>query len=55
MKGLYSLTVSANYRLIIKPKNEDYSAESLINCDTFIIEGVIDYHGKGSKRNWIIP
>ena len=55
MKGSYSLTVSANYRLIIKPKTKDQSAESLINCDTFIIEGVIDYHGKGSKRNWIIP
>lgn len=54
-KGSYSLTVSANYRLIIKPKAKDQSSESLKNCDTFVIEGVIDYHGKGSKNNWIIP
>lgn len=54
-KGSYSLRISANYRLIVKPKSKDLSAESLQNCDTLIIEGVIDYHGKGKKFNWIIP
>ena len=54
-KGAYSLRVSANYRLIIKPKTSDRSAESLKKCDTLIIEGVIDYHGKGKKFSWIIP
>ena len=54
-KGSYSLRVSANYRLIIKPKTSDRSAESLKKCDTLIIEGVIDYHGKGKKFSWIIP
>ena len=54
-KGSYSLTVSANYRLIIKPKAKDQRAESLKRCDTFVIEGVIDYHGKGNKYSWIIP
>ena len=54
-KGSYSLTVSANYRLIIKPKAKDQSTESLKRCDTFVIEGMIDYHGKGTKYNWIIP
>ena len=54
-KGSYSLRVSANYRLIVKPKTKDLSAESLKNCDTLIIEGVIDYHGKGRKFSWIIP
>lgn len=54
-KGHYSLTVSANYRLIVRPVSKDQSAESLKKCDTFIIEGVIDYHGKGAKYNWIIP
>ena len=55
LKGSYSLRISANYRLIVKPKAQDLSAESLRNCDTLIIEGVIDYHGKGKKVNWIIP
>lgn len=54
-KGCYSLTVSANYRLIVRPVSKDQSAESLKKCDTFVIEGVIDYHGKGTKYNWIIP
>ena len=38
-KGLYSLRVSANYRLIVKPKAKDLSAESMKSCDTLIIEG----------------
>ena len=54
-KGSYSLRISANYRLIVKPKAKDLSAESLKSCDTLIIEGVIDYHGKGKKISWIIP
>lgn len=54
-KGSYSLRVSANYRLIVKPRVEDLSAESLKSCDTLIVEGVIDYHGKGKKISWIIP
>ena len=54
-KGAYSLRVSANYRLIVKPKAKDLSAESLKICDTVIFEGVIDYHGKGKKFSWIIP
>ena len=55
LKGYYSLRLTGNYRLIIKPKANDTSAESLKKCDTVIIEGVIDYHGKGTKYNWIIP
>ena len=54
-KGSYSLRVSANYRLIVKPKAKDLSAESLKSCDTLMIEGVIDYHGKGKEFSWIIP
>ena len=54
-KGAYSLRVSANYRLIVKPKTKDLSVESLKNCDTLTIEGVIDSHGKGKKFSWIIP
>ena len=55
LKGSYSLRVFANYRLLVKPKAKDLSAESLKSCDTLIIEGVIDYHGKGKKYSWIIP
>lgn len=54
-RGVYSLTVSANYRLLLKPKAQNQSAESLKKCDTLIIEGVIDYHGRGTEYNWIIP
>lgn len=46
---------SENLMKIVKPKAKDLSAESLKNCDTLIIEGVIDYHGKGKKCSWIIP
>ena len=55
LKGYYSLRLTKNYRLIIKPQAEDTSAESLKKCDTVIIKEVIDYHGKGTKYNWIIP
>ena len=55
LKGSFSLRVSANYRLIVKPIAIDLSAGSLKNCDTLIIEGVIDYHGKGKNFSWIIP
>lgn len=54
-KGSYSLRLTKNYRLIIKPNTKDTSAESLKKCDAVIIEGVIDYHGKSTKYNWIIP
>ncbi|MBR6015044.1 MAG: type II toxin-antitoxin system RelE/ParE family toxin, partial [Firmicutes bacterium] len=54
-KDEYSMHLSANYRLIIKPKAEDTSAESLKICDTVIIKGVVDYHGKGNKFDWLIP
>lgn len=52
-QGCYSLRVSANYRLIVRPKTEDLSAEALKKCDTILIEGVIDYHGTGN--HWLIP
>ena len=52
-KGYYSIRLDANYRLVIRPKSSDLSVDSLKKCDTVIIKGVIDYHGKGN--NWIIP
>ena len=53
LKGYYSLRLDANNRLILRPKSSDLTAESLMKCDTVIVKGVIDYHGKGN--NWIIP
>ena len=53
LKGYYSLRLNANYRLIIRPKSKDLSVGGLKKCDTVIVKGVIDYHGKGN--NWIIP
>ncbi len=53
LKGYYGVSLTANYRLVIKPKSTDLSAESLKSCDTVILKGVEDYHGRTS--NWIIP
>lgn len=53
LKGYFSLRLDANNRLIIRPKSADLTAESLKKCDTVIVKGVIDYHGKGN--NWIVP
>ncbi len=53
--GTYSLHVSENYRLIVAPQTDDLSSKELRKCDTLIIKGVVDYHGKGAKNNWLIP
>lgn len=53
--GDYSLRLTANYRLIITPVTEDRSVRMLKVCDTIIIKGVMDYHGRGAKSDWIIP
>jgi len=53
--GDYSIHLTANYRLIVAPDTNDRSVEGLKNCDTIIIKGVMNYHGKGKKNNWIIP
>lgn len=49
----YSIHISGNYRLIVKPLTEGYDKESLMKCESIIIEGVVDYHG--DKNNWLIP
>lgn len=55
MSALYGVFVTANWRLVIKPVSVDSRAESFKDCDTIIIKGVVDYHGKGSNNNWLIP
>ena len=53
--ALYGVFVTVNWKLIIKPVSDCSSAEALKYCDIIIIKGVVDYHGKGSKYNWLIP
>lgn len=55
MDGCYGVHVDANWRLVVKPLVENLSSEMLKRCDRVQIEGVLDYHGKGAKNNWIIP
>ena len=53
LKNCYGISLTGNYRLIIKPKVTDVRAETLATCDTIIVKGVIDYHG--SNEEWLIP
>jgi len=50
MRGTYSITLTANFRLIFKPKD---NMEEVEDCNKVVIMGVNDYHG--SKNNWVIP
>ena len=51
-KGYYGISVTGNLRLLIKPDSESLEPDILKECDTVIIRGVLDYHGK--KDEWII-
>ena len=53
LKGYYGITITGNIRLIVKPDVESLDPEALKECDTVIVKGVMDYHGK--KNEWIIP
>ncbi|MDD2283191.1 MAG: hypothetical protein PHS56_00545 [Eubacteriales bacterium] len=52
-KGHYGISISENIRLIIRPRAKGLDPNSLKQCYTVIIKGVIDYHGQ--KYNWLIP
>ncbi len=53
LKGCYGISITGNVRLVIRPDIENLDPDSLKECDSVIIEGVMDYHGK--KHEWIIP
>ena len=53
LKGCYGVNISDNYRLVIRPVTESLDPASLKECDTIIVEGVMDYHGP--KNKWLIP
>ena len=53
LEGYYAVNITANKRLIIRPKTDSLDYDSLKMCETVIVKGVLDYHGK--KYEWLIP
>lgn len=53
LAGCYGISITANYRLVVRPITDAYDIESLSQCKTILVEGVVDYHG--GKYNWILP
>ncbi len=53
LKGYYGITITGNVRLVVRPKAESLEPEVLQECDTVVVKGVTDYHGR--KNEWIIP
>lgn len=53
IKGCYGVSITGNIRLIVKPDVGGVDPATLMKCDSVIIKGVVDYHGK--KQEWLIP
>lgn len=53
LSNYYSISVSANYRLIVELIGTKLDIESLKECKKINIKGVLDYHD--GKNEWIIP
>ncbi len=53
LEGRYAIEINAHLRLIVRPITKNLDAETLVNCESIIIEGVMDYHG--GKQEWLIP
>ncbi len=53
LKGYYGIIITGSVRLIVKPDTVSLEPEALKECDTVIIKGVMDYHGR--KNEWLIP
>lgn len=52
LKGYYGISITGNVRLIVRPDVESLDPEALKECDTLIIKGMVDYHGR--KNEWLI-
>ena len=52
-EGYYGISLTGNYRLIVKPNCKKNNPGSLKECEEVIIIGVRDYHGKNEE--WLMP
>lgn len=52
LDGYYGITITGNFRLVVKPITDAYDVKSLSKCDTVLVKGVVDYHGR--KNDWIL-
>lgn len=53
LKECISISISGNYRLVVRPKVNCKGNDILELCNIIIVKGVEDYHG--TKSNWLIP
>ncbi len=51
LSGYYGISVTGNVRLVVRPDSRSLDLGELKQCETVIIKGVMDYHG---KKNWYI-
>jgi proteic killer suppression protein/toxin YoeB len=52
LKNCCSISLTANYRLIVEPQANDFTQEEINKTVSITVKGVVDYHG--TKENWII-
>jgi len=52
LSGYYGINITGNVRLVVKPDSKNLKPEELKKCETVIIKGVMDYHGR--KIDWFI-
>lgn len=53
LKGCYGISIDGNVRLVVRPGTKDLDPASLKTCDSVIIKGVVNYHGR--KKEWLFP
>ena len=53
LSDCYSVSITGNTRLIVRPLCENHKPETLIICTGFEVIGVVNYHE--GKEEWLIP